>query len=237
MTRRYFAAHLPAQGGIVTLDDMESHHATNVIRLKAGEAITLFDGIGNQCKATIETVGRREVICKSEPLSKINRENRIVLTLGIAMPKGDRSKELVERLTELGVNRLVPLHCNRTQWPVPNNAIQKWQRVVIDACKQSQRNHLMEITPPQSLAAWLTTENESSVVSRFIAHPDDDSSVAQSNVLSANQIHAIIGPEGGFSDDEVTLAIDHGWRRMSFGERLYRIETAAILATIKLAHL
>jgi len=159
------------------------------------------------------------------------------LTFGVAMPKGDRSKELVERLTELGVNRLVPIHCKRTQWPVPDNAIQKWQRVVIDACKQSQRNHLMEITAPQNLTSWLATVNESPLISRFMVHPNDRVATPESNVVPATEIHAVIGPEGGFNDQEVSLADTHGWKRLSLGNRIYRIETAAILATIKLAGL
>lgn len=243
MTRRYFAAHLPAQGGVVTLDEAESHHAIKVMRAKTGESITLFDGLGNECAATIETLGRREIICKTSAASAVHRENGVALTLGVAMPKGDRSKELVERLTELGVNRLVPLHCKRTQWPVPDNAIQKWQRVVIDACKQSERNHLMEISPPHNLASWLATVNSSPAVSRFMVHPDDSTANPESSLASATEViamtevHAVIGPEGGFSDDEVSLADTHGWKRLSLGNRIYRIETAAILATIKLAGL
>lgn len=237
MTRRYFAAHLPAQGGVVTLDEAESHHAIKVMRAKTGEAITLFDGVGNESAGTIETVGRREIICKTSAVSAIDRENTVAVTLGVAMPKGDRAKELVERLTELGVNRLVPLHCKRTQWPAPNNAIQKWQRVVIDACKQSQRNHLMEITSPHDLASWLATVSPSMSVSRFLVHPDDLTVSPESNIVPATEVHAVIGPEGGFNDEEVAIADTHGWKRLSLGKRIYRIETAAILATIKLAGL
>jgi 16S rRNA (uracil1498-N3)-methyltransferase len=240
MTRRYYSAKLPASEGIVTLDEAESHHAIKVMRIRVGEKITLFDGMGREAQASVESIGRRDVVCKSEAAIEISRENPIHLTLGVAMPKGDRAKELIERLTELGVNRLIPLHCKRTQWPVTDNAVEKWRRVVIDACKQSQRNHLMQICEPQSTQDWITATIHSSAdvaAQRFIVHPDDcnDEPHKTPLLISCSHVQAMIGPEGGFDDDEVTLAVTQGWRRFSLGTRIYRIETAAILATIKLA--
>lgn len=240
MTRRYFATHLPVQGGLVSLDDAETHHAINVMRIRSGETVCLFDGLGREASAMVETVGRREVTCQAAPAQCVDRENEISLIVGVAMPKGDRSKELVERLTELGVNVLVPLHCKRTQWPVPDNAITKWERVVIDACKQSGRNHLMKIDSPQSAAQWLQ-QTDAPECSKFIAHPDIDlASVATAPSRARatyRSARIAIGPEGGFSDEEVELADQQGWQRMSLGNRIYRIETATILSVIKVSGL
>jgi len=231
MTRRYFAAPLPPCGGVVKLDADETHHLTKVMRVKVGETVTLFDGEGRQCDATVESIGRRDVICLSQPPAPTDHENARSLTLGIAMPKGDRSKDLIERLTELGVNRVVPLHCNRTQWPVTENAITKWQRVVIDACKQSGRNHLMEIAPPVRAAQWFGDSAHVENVMRIIADPSGAPSLGSPE---ARPLACAIGPEGGFDAMEMDAAKQLGWHPVSFGSRILRIETASIVAAIKL---
>ena len=243
MTRRYFAANLPLAGGIVSLDESESHHATTVLRIRAGEAVTLFDGNGHEAVALVHTITRREVICESSAAVAVDRENRLKLTMGVAMPKGDRAKELVERLTELGVNCLVPVHCERTQWPVTENAIEKWRKVVIDACKQSGRNQLMRIVAATPLITWLTQAADRPELKRYLAHPTCDTEFAtlsNSDPISTQPTTACqvaIGPEGGFSDAEVALAETNHWQRLALGNRRYRIETAAILAAIKVANL
>lgn len=244
MTRRYFAMHLPVQGGLVSLDESETHHAINVMRIRSGETICVFDGMGREASAVVEAVGRREVTCQAAPSQSVDRENEVSLVVGVAMPKGDRAKELVERLTELGVNVLVPLHCKRTQWPVPDNAITKWQRVVIDACKQSGRNHLMKIESPQSAAQWLKQSDAPECV-KFIAHPDAQTDTHVASITTTPLIpkeeyrsaRIAIGPEGGFSEEEVEVADQEGWQRMSLGNRIYRIETATILSVIRVAGL
>ncbi|MGV3485629.1 MAG: RsmE family RNA methyltransferase [Planctomycetaceae bacterium] len=235
MTRRYHVAQLPASGGIVPLDEAERHHALNVMRVKVGDSITLFDGCGGETSAVIQTASKREVLCESQPVTLRDRENSVFLSLGVAMPKGDRAKELVERLTELGVNRLVPLHCQRTQWEVSENAIAKWQRVVIDACKQCGRNRLMEIASPQTLSDWLVNEVSRSQGDHYFVHPAGDGAPLPSG--DAKQSCATIGPEGGFSDEEVALADSARWKRLSLGDRIYRVETAAVLAAVKIAKL
>lgn len=236
MTRRYYVAQLPASGGIVPLDEAERHHAINVMRVKIGDSITLFDGCGGEAPAVIQTAAKREVLCESQPMCHRDRENSLSLSLGVAMPKGDRAKELVERLTELGVNRLVPLLCKRTQWEVSENVIAKWQRIVIDACKQCGRNRLMEIEPPQSLSNWLVNEVSRLPGDAYFVHPGCDGAPVPT-VADAKQACATIGPEGGFSDEEVALADTRGWKRFSLGERIYRVETAAVLAAVKIAKL
>jgi len=240
MTRRYFVDTLPADGGRVSFGETESHHAINVMRVRVGEAVTLFDGKGSQAEAMIASIGRREVVCDAESTRFVDLENAVHLTMGIAMPKGDRAKELIERLTELGVNRLVPLHCKRTQWSVPESMIPKWERIVIESCKQSGRNMVLEITQPVALATWLGDAIHSKITGRYFAHPSDDSQSperAEDRLVNASSSVVAIGPEGGFADSEVEIAAHHGWQQLSLGNRIYRIETAAVLTAIKLARL
>ncbi len=232
MTRRYFVPQLPRGGGIAVLNGPESHHAVTVMRARAGEPLELFDGEGWQAAAVIESADRRAVVCLCEPAIEIDRENAIELELGIAMPKGDRAGALVERLTELGVTRLVPLHCERTPWAVSDNAITKWEREVIDACKQSGRNQRMTISRPTPFSEWCQPTDETSWC--LIAHPAVDANGSSPLELapddSRTRVRMAIGPEGGFTDAEIVLAESLGWQRWSIGNRILRIETAAIVA-------
>jgi 16S rRNA (uracil1498-N3)-methyltransferase len=169
MTVRYYVPQFPASGGQVTLPEAESHHASTVMRVREGEQVTLFDGEGYQADAKVVSVGRKAVVCQAEAKIFLPRRNRSTIELAIAMPKGDRSRDLVERLTELGVDRLVPIHCQRSPWAISDGAIQKWQRVMIEACKQCRRNQIMQIAQPCRVNDFLaqpTTENQQ----RWFAH-------------------------------------------------------------------
>ncbi len=237
MTRRYFAPTLPRAGGIVLLDGPESHHAVNVMRVREGDTVELFDGEGWQANAVVESADRRAVTCHSEPAAIVDHESVCSLELGIAMPKGDRAKELVERLTELGVQRLVPIQCDRTPWAVSENAMIKWQREVIDACKQCGRNRLMQISEPETFTSW--SQRHGGETLRIIAHPQSPGAAdlreppfEPGNDAEQASVRIAIGPEGGFTDAEVELAKSLGWRCTSFGERILRIETAAVVAAV-----
>ncbi len=230
MTRRYFFPELPPDGGLLRLPEAETRHAVTVMRVQEGQWITLFDGQGRECEAIIDRAGRREVVCIAQRSRLVSRENARHLTLGIAMPKGDRAKELVERLTELGVNTLVPLHGKHSQWNTSDAAIEKWRRVVIESCKQSGRNQLMRIDPPVQISAWLSAPVRAGAL-RILAHPDGKRLQA-SELTSCPELEIAVGPEGGFSSGEVAAAAAGGWTMVSLGDRIYRIETAALVLAI-----
>ena len=235
MTSRYHLAGLPIGGGSLSLPPAESHHAATVMRVRCGDRLTLFDGQGHEAEATIVSVSKREVRLTAEPAVYRPRENRRAVTLAVAMPKGDRARELVERLTELGIDRLVPLHCERSPWAVSAAALAKWQRVAVEACKQCGRNRLMEIEEPQSVAEQLGRPLADGEIGWF-AHPGGGEMNADSlGERSATAIRVAIGPEGGFTEGEVAAARAAGWTPVGLGERIYRIETAAVIVAIHAA--
>lgn len=234
MTVRYFVPEFPASGGSVVLPESESHHASAVMRVRVGDHLTLFDGQGFEAEAVVASVGRKSVVCQAGPKHFLPRGNPTLVELGIAMPKGDRCRDLVERLTELGVNRLVPIHCQRSPWQVSQAAITKWNRAMIEACKQCRRNQIMEITAPCRATEFLQQPPADNAV-RWFAHPG----AARLSARSTNAIEApstfriAVGPEGGFTDQEVDIANAAGWQAIGLGDRIYRIETAAIVLAVK----
>jgi 16S rRNA (uracil1498-N3)-methyltransferase len=226
MSARFFSS-APILSETVTLDGPEAHHLLHVMRAGVGMQVVLFDGSGAEFDARITHTGRSDVQLQVVARREVDRESRIALTLGVALPKGDRQKWLVEKATELGVARLVPLATERGLAQPESSTLEKLRRVVIEASKQCGRNRLMAIEPSISLAAFVAGADESA--SRLIAHPGGQ---ILSGILSANAsatiITAAIGPEGGFTDEELNAALAAGWTPIDLGPRILRVETAAI---------
>ncbi len=241
MTVRYYVPDLPTAGGWIDLSDGEAHHAISVMRIRVGEAVVLFDGRGHQAAATVVATSKRHVQCEAQSSVLWPGDNLRPLTIGVSLPKGDRARDLVERLTELGVSRLVPLQCQRSPWKNSDNAIEKLRRVVIEACKQCGRNQLMAIDAPQTFTDY-GNQPPADGIARLLAHPGgvdllgDPTAAATpplpDSLLAASGYDVAVGPEGGFSDDEVDLALAAGWTAVGLGTRILRIETAAIAIAV-----
>ena len=230
MTRRYFTTQLP-QNSHLTLTDSEAHHFLHVMRGNIGDEILLFNGAGQEWLAKVRETSRREVITEivSEQTSAAELERQ--LSFAIALPKGDRQKWLIEKLTELGIHQLTPVLTERTESRLK---IDKLQRVVIEACKQSGRSTFMQINEPETFSQYVDkTDNPSELC--IIAHPltsdsapSSGQSLSTENLIRSNSVKVLIGPEGGFTESEVQRAVDAGWQAVSLGPTILRIETAAV---------
>ncbi len=223
MTRRYFVPDLPPHGGSVALPGSEAQHAVRVMRVQMGDAIMLFDGKGSESKAIISRLARSECHCDAEPSERVDREPARAIHLGIALPKPDRARELIERLTELGVKSVTPLTAQRTQRPPSDSLLEKLRRGVIEASKQCGRNQLLEVLPTRCATDFFRSSDEAA---RLIAHLSGESTALDAATESGIVV-AAIGPEGGWTDDEFRLATECGFEPINLGKRIYRVETAA----------
>jgi 16S rRNA (uracil1498-N3)-methyltransferase len=223
MSERYFVDS-PITFDRAVLAGAEAHHLLHVMRATRGTAVTLFDGTGGEFEAVVEATKRSEVELSIVARHEVDREAATILTLGVALPKGDRQKWLVEKATELGVARLVPLETERAVAQPGENALERLRRAVIEASKQCGRNRLMEIAAPQAWDEFLSGNNDASV--RLIAHPT--AAPWPRSETKAQAIVAAVGPEGGFTDHEVASAAAQGWRPVGLGPRILRVETAAV---------
>jgi 16S rRNA (uracil1498-N3)-methyltransferase len=234
MSERFFSSS-PITTDRATLDGPEAHHLLHVMRGAVGDSVTLFDDSGAEFVAIVESVGRSQVEVRVSERRDIDRELLVQIVLGVALPKGDRQKWLVEKLTELGVTTLVPLMTDRGVAQPTASALERLQRSVIEAAKQCGRNRLMKINEPQSWSDWISTppiagELRSPEELRLVAHPGGES---LHRFLSNKPLHVkiAVGPEGGFTDTEVEAAADIGWQTVDLGPRILRVETAAIALT------
>ena len=225
-----FFSDVPIESDTVELTGSEHQHLTKVLRMNVGEVVMLFDGTGHEFTATIEAVGRNATTLAITDRELVDRELPFDLTLGVALPKGDRQQWLVEKLVELGVTRLTPLVTRRGVAQPGDKAMQRLQRWIVAASKQSRRNRLLEVTAPQTIEQFFSSSD--TMLTRLIAHPgsaSDMPTVVSSLPNDANIVIAI-GPEGGFADEEVVEAVEANATSVDLGKRILRIETAAIAA-------
>ncbi|MEX2093505.1 MAG: RsmE family RNA methyltransferase [Pirellulales bacterium] len=226
MSDRFFAPQ-PITGERVTLDGPEAHHLLHVMRATVGERVTLFDGSGAEFGAEIVKCGRSGIETRVLERREVDRELAFELVVGVSLPKGDRQKWLVEKLTELGVTELVPLETERGVAQPTDSALERLGRSVVEAAKQCGRNRLMRVAKPQAWIDWVRAEADGSEVRRLFAHPDGDS-LATQNLSVALPTRIAIGPEGGFTDAEVAAVVAAGWQSVDLGARILRVETAAV---------
>jgi 16S rRNA (uracil1498-N3)-methyltransferase len=228
MSDRYFIDG-PISPGRVVLAGAEAHHLIHVMRATAGRQIVLFDGSGAEFPAVVKQVGRSDVELTALSREEVDRELPIDVTLGVALPKGERQKWLVEKAVEVGVTRIVPLRTQRGVAQPVEQALSRLRRAVIEASKQCGRNRLLQIDEPQDWPDFL--ENTAGSPCRLLAQPQGfhrSSHLPIPDELS-EAVFLAVGPEGGFAAEEVALAVAAGWHTVDLGPRTLRVETAALM--------
>lgn len=230
MTHRFFYEG-SLDDELLQLDGSEAHHLLHVLRMKVGDEVLLFNGTGIEAEGQIEKTGRKTVDIKVVRRHEIEAETQVPLILATAVPKGDRFRWLVEKAAELGVTRLVPLTTERSSVDPGENRLKKLQQTIVSAAKQSGQIRLMELAPLQPLSDFLK-EIDPAEQQLLIADPQG---VAWTELkLSGSEASAagvviLIGPEGGFSAEEVQAAEDAGAQAVQINAGILRIETAALL--------
>ena len=204
------------------------------MRAAVGTEVTLFDGSGAEFVAQVTSVGRAAVELVIVSRAEVDRELPIAVTLGVALPKGERQRFLIEKSVELGVGRFVPLITQRSAVRFAAPPRGRLERIVVEASKQCGRNRLMTIAPPQAWSDFVGRQGAAEPprqVVRWVAHPAATGRPlwAVQTPVSPQQIFLAVGPEGGLTDSEVRLAEQAGWSVVGLGPRLLRIETAALV--------
>ena len=219
-----FHVNCPLGVGPVELDGPEAHHLGTVCRLRPGNVVCLFNGDGREYPAEVTQVAKRTVLLNVLRVEAPERELSYRLEVAAPLPKGDRAQFLVEKLTELGVTSFVPLKTTRSVVEPREAKREKLQRYVIEAAKPCGRNVLMQIEPPAEWGASCRRETLPS--QRLLAHPGG---AGLSGVGGEVDAALAVGPEGGFTDEEVALGRAAGWQVVGLGPRILRVETAALL--------
>lgn len=222
------------------LEGEEAHHCVSVMRCRVGERVLLFNGRGGMAEAEIVELGRDRVRLEAVQ-SVASPAPAVSLTLAQAVPKGKNMDLIVQKATELGATRIVPLLTERSVVHLEAGELgkkqQKWQRVAIEACKQCGQNWLPEVVRPIRLGDYLEAE---SAPLRLVAALNAATRPLKAILSSFEQLpreaSVLIGPEGDFTEAEVALAQARGFLPLSLGDLVLRSETAAIYSLSILGH-
>lgn len=252
MPDRFYSQKSLEIGQVVLLDPQQSHHLLHVLRAEVGDEVHLFDGGPDEFLARIDSKDRRSI--RVNVLARIERpiSNSDRILVAAPVPKGDRFRFLIEKLTELGVSAYLPIVTTRSVNPLTSSLRQKMDQWVIEACKQCARNQLMEIFEAITLPKFLTEHTE--IPDRYVAcTPADlervtapgamksitnpESSLPNSVGLPLETRFSralLVGPEGGFTVEELGQIQCYRWTPQSLGQNVLRIETAAIAGAVVL---
>lgn len=212
----------------LTIVEDEAKHLGKVLRKNAGDELCVTDGIGNLYRVKINSANKQLIECSIlEKLTGINEPKTKVTLYQSLIKNPDRFEFSIEKSVELGVNEIFPLITEHTINKTTNK-VDRWQSIALSAMKQSQRCMLPKVNAPISFSEAVTS---CKAHLKLIADETADSGGSLMNQISfAGDIAVFIGPEGGFTPDEVQLAVANGFQRLSLGPRKFRSETAALLA-------
>ena len=231
MIPRFYCPALDAASGTVTLPDAAAHHATRVLRLRNGDAVTLFDGNGEERQGVIDSTGR-DVTVTIRAAGPGIAEPLLQITLVQSLPSGDKMDWVVQKAVELGVTAIQPVMAKRSVVRLDGDRARKrvlhWQEVAISACEQCGRNTVPAVLPLMDFNQYLTREHKEDE-RRFLLDPVAGQRLRKMD-MPGGPIALLIGPEGGFDQGETDLARSLGFTALKLGPRVLRTETAGLAA-------
>ncbi|HEY6806800.1 MAG TPA: 16S rRNA (uracil(1498)-N(3))-methyltransferase [Pyrinomonadaceae bacterium] len=235
--RRFFAPPSAFNRQTVTLTGDEAKHLRSVLRLKPGDQVFVFDGAGKEFKCVVAQLRRDEVeLDNCEAIGPASPESPLSFTLAVALLKGEKFDLVVQKATELGVTTIVPVTTRYADIQLRDSSdaekrVTRWRRIAMEAAKQCGRAMVTEVETPTSFKALIEEHNEGARL--LFSERDGGPLVAAQDVES---VIGLVGSEGGWADEELSLARDAGWQIVTLGGRILRAETAAITISALIQH-
>ncbi|MHB1238208.1 MAG: 16S rRNA (uracil(1498)-N(3))-methyltransferase [Gallionella sp.] len=229
MPRFYCPPPLPSSGSFDLPPDA-AHHASRVLRLRAGDPVQIFDGLGNERHGTIAESGGKRVVVDNIDAVHCDRESPLKVVLAQALSSSEKMDWVIQKATELGATEIQPIDTERSVARLSaeraTKRLEHWQQVAISACEQCGRNTLPQIHAPQDIMAWLQ-QMQNVADTKFILLPQGASAL-HAQAQPQGRIALLIGAEGGFTQAESDTALRCGFVPVRLGARVLRTETAAI---------
>jgi 16S rRNA (uracil1498-N3)-methyltransferase len=230
---RFFVSPEQIKDDHIIITGPDVNHIARVLRLGAGDRITVLDGRGALYEAVIERAGKDEVLCAIEKRSKVDSASSLRLTLVQGIPKGDKMDLIVQKGAELGVSRVIPLISQRVVVKLEGDKSgkkrERWQRIALEAAKQCRRPDIPEVEEP---AGWDQVLANLPGEALALMPWEEENALSLREVLMGNtpkeDVFVFIGPEGGFTAGEVERARARGVRPVTLGPRILRTETAGL---------
>jgi 16S rRNA (uracil1498-N3)-methyltransferase len=219
-------------GREVRLPNQAGEHVARVLRLDRGASLVLFNGDGHEYDATLASLAKHAVSAGIVGVREVDRESTLKLTLAQGIARGEKMDWILQKATELGAARIVPIVTERTEVKLDEERAERrmahWTQVIAGACEQSGRTRLPALEAPQRMDRWLGSLADTAA-QRLALLPEGDVTLRHFPQMDNAAILAV-GPEGGFSDNDVVLLTQAGFRGLRLGPRILRTETAGLAA-------
>jgi len=237
MPRFYCPPPLPSSGSFDLPPDA-AHHAARVLRLREGDPVQIFDGIGNERHGVIAEPGGKRVVVSGITTVDSDRESPLKMLLAQALSSSEKMDWVIQKATELGVAEIQPIDTERSVARLSAERVEKrlehWQQVAISACEQCGRNTLPQIYAPLDIMVWLQ-QIQKVTDAKFILLPQGATSLL-SQAKPQGRVALLIGAEGGFTQAESDTALRCGFTPIRMGARVLRTETAALAGLCSVAN-
>ncbi|MCL5061640.1 MAG: 16S rRNA (uracil(1498)-N(3))-methyltransferase [Nitrospirae bacterium] len=220
----------------IKLNADKSHYLISVLRCKKGDVITIIDGKGKAYEAGVAEIAKKHVFINILSETALDTESALNLILCQGIPKGEKMDMVVQKATELGVKEIIPLITERCVVK-ETRKVKRWQKIAEEAAEQCGRTIIPTVHEPVEFGL-LFTVHCSQQMNGFIFWEEGGLSLKDAisklaiHPFTHSPIHLLVGPEGGFTSEEVKLAEDHGFIRTTLGKRTLRAETAAIVSVV-----
>ena len=228
---RIYHPELLANQTSCILSEDAANHVGRVLRMTEGDQIILFDGSNHIFHATLQTVGKKQIIAKIDGSELDNRESNLPIHLGQVISRGDRMEFTIQKSVELGVKTITPLWSERCGVKLnderQDKKLQQWQKIAIAACEQCGRNEIPEIRPIMKLTDWCKEQDD---MLKLNLHPRAKYTIRQLPNVPEAGVRLLIGSEGGLSAEEIAMTETQGFTEVLLGKRVLRTETASLAA-------
>lgn len=208
-------------------------HATKVLRLKVGDQFALFNGDGYDYVAKVIELSKHKTSVEIVDRYEVNHESPLKITLAQGLAAGDKMDWIIQKAVELGIQSIQPLLTERSIVKLDRERADKklehWRTVAISACEQTGRSIIPDILSPIHLVQWLSNQNQTANSLKLILTPAKAQNINHLEKPSSPVVF-MVGPEGGFSEKEMNLALSSSFVPVNFGKRVLRTETASVVA-------
>lgn len=231
---RFYVPEITADAEFVQIGKDETKHLRSVLRMKPGDAISVFDGSGNEFECELTEIGKAESLARiRRQVDPASPESPLAITLAVGLLKGDKYDLVVQKSVELGVHRFFPMVTHRSEMKMAEaqRKLERWRKIAFEAAKQCGRAKLMTVEEPSDFSELVAADHSGPKI--MFA---EQGGGKFDQLEPANEMFVMIGPKGGWEPTEIETAEANGFTAVTFGGRIMRVETASIAICAILQH-
>ncbi len=231
---RFYVPKISGEVDSVAIDKEETRHIRDVLRMKTGAIIRVFDGVGNEFECELSEISKKDSVAKIlKKVKPSSPESSLSITLAVGLLKGDKYDLVLQKAVELGVNAFIPMVTHRSEMKLSEaeKRLERWRKIAVEAAKQCGRATIMTVEEP-SMFIDLISRDISGEKIMFA----EEGGGKFSRIEATDAMTVLIGPKGGWEQSEIEAATNAGFTAVTFGGRILRVETAAIAVCSILQH-